>query len=74
MVLTDRTVMDESQIDQQQSCWVSNLYNEQLRHYQLDNPVVDKILKLLENESTKSLYLWNLVTSKRTGQFGNNWV
>ena len=74
MVLTDRTVMDESQIDQQQSCWVSNLYNEQLRHYQLDNPVVDKILKLLENESTKSLHLWNLVTSKRTGQFGNNWV
>ena len=50
---TDGNGVAESHHDQQQSCWVSHFSHEQLRQYQLDDPVIGKVLNMLETESTK---------------------
>ena len=67
---TDGNGVAESHQDQQQNCWVSHFSHEQLRQYQLDDPVIGKVLNMLETESTKPS--WQEV-SKECADFKAYW-
>ena len=67
---TDGNGVAESHHDQQQGCWVSHFSHEQLRQYQLDDPIIGKVLNMLETESTKPS--WQEV-SKECADFKAYW-